>query len=60
MSRIGAVLASVGVLALGSCSAEVDGEAVSSLNNPFLVAGLAVTDGPNGLHQTPRHRPGSR
>ena len=47
----GAVLASLGALTLVSCSTELDGNPVSSLNNPFLVAGLPATDGPNGLRR---------
>ena len=44
-----AASATLGMLVLAGCSTQVDGNPVSSLNNPFLVAGLPVTDGPNGL-----------
>lgn len=49
--RAGAVLTALGILVLASCSTELDGNPVSSLNNPFLVAGLPASDGPNGLRR---------
>jgi predicted metalloprotease len=44
-----AVACAAGVLVAVGCTTVVDGRALSTLNDPFRVAGLPATDGPSGI-----------
>ena len=47
--RVMAVIAFAAALVVAGCSTVVDGRALSMLNDPFRVGGLAATNGPSGI-----------
>jgi predicted metalloprotease len=47
--RVMAVIAFAAALVVAGCSTVVDGRALSMLNDPFRVGGLAATNGPSGV-----------
>jgi predicted metalloprotease len=47
--RVMAVIAFAAALVVAGCSTVVDGRALSMLNDPFRVGGLAASNGPSGI-----------
>ncbi len=47
--RVMAAIACAAALVVAGCSTVVDGRALSMLNDPFRVGGLAATNGPSGI-----------
>src|ERR1700761_7827529 len=47
-----AIIWAVAVIVVAGCTTFVDGRALSTLNDPFLVGGLPATNGPSGTRAT--------